>query len=76
MVKTTGKRRGPFRDDENFISNKCSLCGGDCGEDGYYVEGYRICRECVEQMDLSDVMDLFGFEDTGELIEALCDGEI
>ena len=76
MTRASRNRQGPFRDDEEFISNKCSLCGDDCGDDGYYAEGYRICRSCAEEMDLQDVLDLFGFDSVGELITALCGDEV
>ena len=67
---------GPFRDDENFIANKCSLCGST-DADGYVTaEGYVICSDCAEQMDLQDVMDLMGYETVTELLEALASNEI
>ena len=65
-----------FRDDVNFKTNKCSLCG-DCEADDYiFVQGYTICESCAEQMDLQDVMDLFGFDSVTELLTALDPDEV
>ena len=62
---------GPFGDDENSRTNKCSFCGDSDPEDSVCVDGYTVCAACAEQMDIRDVMDLFGFETVSELIGAL-----
>ena len=62
---------GPFGDDENSRTNKCSFCGDSDPEDSVCADGYTICAACAEQMDIRDVMDLFGFETVSELIGAL-----
>lgn len=65
-----------FRDDQNFKTNKCSLCG-DSEADGYiFTEGYTVCENCAEQMDLQDVLDLFGFDSVSELLSALHPDEV
>ena len=72
MVKRNNSKSRYFRDDEKFKANKCSLCG-DCEADDYiYADGYTICEQCAEQLVLSDILDLFGYESVAELIEALC----
>lgn len=76
MTKETSFASRSFRDDEKFNTNKCSLCG-DCDAENYiYADGYTICPECAEQMDVQDIMDLFGFECVTELIEALSGDEV
>ena len=76
MSKSNRVQSRFFRDDENFKANKCSLCG-DCDAENYiYADGYTICPECAEQMDLQDIMDLFGYESVSELIEALNGNEV
>ena len=76
MAKNTGSASRFFRDDENFNTNKCSLCG-DCDAENYiHADGYTICPECAEQMDIQDIMDLFGYDCVSELIEALCGNEV
>ena len=76
MSKSNRVQSRFFRDDENLKANKCSLCG-DCDADNYiYADGYTICPECAEQMDLQDIMDLFGYESVSELIEALNGNEV
>ena len=75
MTKDNDRRSRYFRDDVNFKANKCSLCGSSEADDYVYADGYTICGECAEQLDLSDILDLFGYESTAELIEALCDNE-
>ena len=72
MAKNTGSASRFFRDDENLNTNKCSLCGDCCADDYIYADGYTICPVCAEQMDLQDILDLFGYESVSELIEALC----
>jgi hypothetical protein len=72
MAERNNGRSRFFRDDENFKANKCSLCGSCDAEDYVYADGYTICEQCTEQLDLSDILDLFGYESTSELIEALC----
>ena len=76
MTKRTEGESRFFRDDENFNTNKCSLCGDCDAEDYIYADGYTICPQCAEQMDLQDIMDLFGYESVSELIEALCGNEV
>ncbi len=77
MAKNNGSASRFFRDDENLKTNKCSLCGDCCAENYIYADGYTICPGCAEQLDLQDIMDLFGYEDVSELIEALCtDNEV
>ena len=76
MSKSNNVQSRFFRDDENFRTNKCSLCGDCEAENFIYADGYAICPECAEQMDLQDIMDLFGFESTAELIEALSGNEV
>lgn len=71
MIKNTAGRSRFFRDDENLKANKCSLCGDCDAEDYIYADGYTICPGCAEQLDLQDIMDLFGYESVSELIEAL-----
>lgn len=76
MSKSNRVQSRFFRDDENLKANKCSLCG-DCDAENYiYADGYTICPECAEQMDLQDIMDLFGYESVSELIEALNSNEV
>lgn len=76
MSKSNNVQSRFFRDDENLKANKCSLCG-DCDAENYiYADGYTICPECAEQMDLQDIMDLFGYESVSELIEALNGNEV
>ena len=65
------KNGSPFGDDENYKTNKCSFCGAEDDGDDVCAQGYRICPSCAEQMDLYDIMDLFGFDNVAELIEAL-----
>ena len=76
MTKDNRGQSRFFRDDENLKANKCSLCGSCDADDYIYADGYTICPECAEQMDLQDIMDLFGYECVSELIEALCSNEI
>jgi len=76
MVKNTDNGSRYFRDDEISEANKCSLCGNCDADDYIYAEGYVICRECAEQFDLQDVMDLFGYNDVSELLTALCGNEV
>lgn len=72
-MSRSAKYTGPFGDDENFNTNKCSFCGGSGDENSVYAEGCLICSACAEQMDLQDVMDLFGFESVAELLAALAE---
>ncbi|MBQ7700095.1 MAG: hypothetical protein IJT49_07120 [Clostridia bacterium] len=76
MSKSNNVQSRFFRDDENFRTNKCSLCGDCDAEDYIYADGYTICSQCAEQMDLQDIMDLFGYESVSELIEALNGNEV
>ncbi len=75
MIKRNDSKSRYFRDDVNFKANKCSLCGSCEAEDYIYADGYTICEQCAEQLDLSDILDLFGYESTAELIEALGENE-
>lgn len=66
----------PFRDDGKIIANKCSLCGSEYSSDYVEADGYVICSECAEQMDINDIMDLFGYESVIDLVSDLSCHEV
>lgn len=60
----------PFGDGDEIKANKCSLCGCDTS-DYLIANGDPVCRECIEGLDLYDLLELYEIGDITELVARL-----
>ena len=51
----------------------CAYCEGAiyAGDLYYLVEDLAYCKECVENFDMFELADAFGFSDVSQLLESL-----
>ena len=67
--KSEPHRRGcPCYDDSKKEKNKCSMCGGEFSSGGVCVDGEMICGECIEDVDIFDLLNLLGCDSVAQLI--------
>ena len=54
-------------------TGRCELCEAPIYEDqAFYEFGDEIiCAECIEELDICELLDLLGFEKTAELLSSL-----